>query len=99
MDMSDEILKLVRTVAGLPSDDQNRILRLVDLMSLAPLSVQQESHHRLRALIDATPSTKRECAAGIDELIAHLENTIAGTEDRTRNWDALHAPMMRWTVQ
>lgn len=99
MDRSDEIVKLVRNVAELPRDDQNRLLRLVDLMSLAPLSLQQESRELLRALIDTDPKTKRECAAGIDELIEHLERAVDGKEDRARTWDALHTPLMRWTVQ
>jgi hypothetical protein len=99
MDTSDVILTLVRTVAGLPRADQNRILRLVDLLSLAPLSLQQESHRLLRALIDANPQSKLECAASLDELIDHLERAVAGTEDRSPSWSGLHHGALRGTTQ
>lgn len=99
MDTSDEIVKLVRTVAGLPRDDQNRILRLVDLLSLAPFPVQQQSHALLRSLIDTNPRTKLECEAGIDELIAYLERAVSGGEERSAIWAALHGSYLRSTTQ
>ncbi|MFO7286259.1 MAG: hypothetical protein LOD94_08390 [Gammaproteobacteria bacterium] len=99
MDTTDEIVKLVRTVAGLPRDDQNRILRLVDLLSLAPFHVQQQSLALVRSLIDANPRTKSECAAGIDELIAYLERTVVGADERPANWIALRGAFLRSTVQ
>jgi hypothetical protein len=99
MDTSDVILTLVRTVAGLPRADQNRILRLVDLLSLAPFSVQQESHRHLRALIDANPQSKLECAAGLDELIDELERAVTGAEDRSPSWAGLYQGAQRGTTQ
>lgn len=99
MDTTDEILKLVRTVAGLPRDDQNRILRLVDLLSLAPFSVQQRSHERLRELIGTNPQSKLECVDGIDDLIDFLERAIAGKEDRSSTRSGLPHTMLRSTIQ
>lgn len=99
MDTADEILKLVRTVAGLPRDDQNRLLRLVDLLSLAPLTIQQHSHERLRELLDSNPQSKLECIGGIDELIADLERTVAGAEDRSSSWSGLPISLLRDTTQ
>lgn len=99
MDTTDEILKLVRTVAGLPRDDQNRLLRLVDLLCLAPFSVQQRSHERLRELIAANPQSKPECVDGIDELIEYLERSVTGAEDRSSSWSGLPYPMQRGTTQ
>jgi hypothetical protein len=99
MDTTDEILKLVRTVAELPRDDQTRLLRLVDLLSLAPFSVQQRSHARLRELIDANPQSKLECVDGIDDLIEYLERSIAGAEDRSSSWSGLSYASVRGTTQ
>lgn len=99
MGTNDEILKLLRTVAGLPRDDQSRLLRLVDLLSLAPFSVQQRSHERLRELIDANPQSKPECVDGIDDLIEYLERSVTGAEDRSSSWSGLPHSMLRGTTQ
>jgi hypothetical protein len=99
MDTTDEMLKLVRTVAGLPRDDQTRLLRLIDLLSLAPFSVQQRSHERLREIIDANPQSKLECVDGIDDLIAYLERSVVGAEDRSSSWSGLPHSMLRGTTQ
>lgn len=99
MDSTDEILKLVRTVAELPRDDQTRFLRLVDLLSLAPKAVQLRSHARLRELIEANPQSKLECVDGIDDLIEYLEKSVAGAEDRSTSWSGIPFPMLRGTTQ
>ena len=99
MDTTDEILKLVRTVAGLPRDDQNRFLRLVDLLCLAPVSVQKHSHERLRELLDANPQSKLECVDGIDDLIDYLERSVAGAEDRSSSWSGIAYSILRGTPQ
>jgi len=99
MDMSDEILKLVRTVAGLPREDQSRILRLVDLLSLAPYSVQQRTQGMLRKLLDADPRSKHQCVANVDELIAYLEQSVAESENRGTKWADYHDPFVRGTTQ
>ena len=99
METTDEILKLVRTVAGLPRDDQNRLLRLVDLLCLAPLSVQRKSHERLRELLDTNPQSKLECVDGIDDLIEYLERSVAGAEDRSSSWSGIAYSILRGTPQ
>lgn len=97
--MTDEILTLVRTVAGLPRADQNRLLRLVDLLSLAPFSIQQQSHERLRHLIDANPQSKLECVDGLDDLIEFLERAVTGTDDRSSSWSGVPHSAVRGTTQ
>ncbi|HEX6992764.1 MAG TPA: hypothetical protein VF339_01320 [Gammaproteobacteria bacterium] len=99
MDAADEILELVRTVAGLPREDQNRILRLVDLLSLAPYPVQQRSNERLRELLDSDPQSKLECVDSIDDLIDFLERAVAGAEDRSASWSGLTYALLRGTTQ
>ncbi len=99
MDAADEILELVRTVAGLPREDQNRILRLVDLLSLAPYAVQQRTNQRLRELLDAEPQSKLECMDGLDDIIDYLERAVAGAEDRSASWSGLTYAVLRGTVQ
>ena len=97
--MSDEILKLVRTVAGLPREDQSRILRLVDLLSLAPYSVQQRTQGMLRELLDADPRSKHQCVANVDDLIAYLERSVAEGDDRGAKWADWQHPPLRGTTQ
>jgi hypothetical protein len=99
MDRTDEMLKLVRTVAGLPRDDQNRLLRLVDLLSLAPFSVQRRSHERLREIIASNPQSKLECVDGIEDLIEYLERSVVEGEDRSSSWSGLPNSMQRGTTQ
>ena len=37
MAVSEDVLRLVRTVERLPREDQDKIMRIVDLLSLVPL--------------------------------------------------------------
>ena len=69
MPMSEDVLRLVRTVECLPSEDQDKILRMVDLLTLVPLSVQDKTQRMLRELLERQPDTKRECVAGVDDVI------------------------------
>lgn len=99
MNTPDEIITLLRTVAGLPRDDQHRILRLVDLLSLAPYSVQQRTHTLLRGLLDSDPQTKHECVARVDQLIGYLEHCVAADDERVPGWNPLHHSFVRGTTQ
>jgi hypothetical protein len=83
MAVSDDVLRLVRTVERLPSEDQDKILRMVDLLTLVPVPVQNRTQRMLRELLERQPGTKRECVAGVDDVLAYLESNAASA--RTRN--------------
>jgi hypothetical protein len=70
----------VRTVECLPSEDQDKILRRVDVLTLVPLPVQYRTQRMLRELLERQPDTKRECVAGVDDVLAYLERHAAGRE-------------------
>jgi len=99
MDTTDAILKLVRTFMGLPRDDQNRLLRLIDMLSMAPLAAQQRGHELLRELIDSNPQSKLECVDGIEELIEYLERSVANADDHSPSWSDLPRLIARSTIQ
>jgi hypothetical protein len=82
MPVSEDVLRLVRTVECLPSEDQDKILRMVDLLTLVPLSVQDKTQRMLRELLERQPDTKRECVAGVDDVLAYLERNAADTRVR-----------------
>src|SRR5512134_3582429 len=77
MPLPEDVLRLVRTVECLPSEDQDKILRMVDLLTLVPLSVQDRTQRMLRELLERQPDTKRECVAGVDDVLAYLERNAA----------------------
>ena len=77
MPVSEDVLRLVRTVERLPSEDQDKILRMVDLLTLVPVRVQNRTQRMLRALLERQPDTKRECVAGVDDVLAYLERNAA----------------------
>jgi hypothetical protein len=77
MAVSEDVLRLVRTVERLPRDDQDKILRIVDLLSLVPLRVQDKTQQMLRELLARDPASKNECVAGIDDVIRYLERNVA----------------------
>jgi hypothetical protein len=79
MAVSEDVLRLVRTVERLPSEDQDKILRMVDLLTLVPLHVQNRTQRMLRELLERQPNTKRECVAGVDDVLAYLERNAAAT--------------------
>ena len=89
MAVSKDVLRLVRTVEQLPMEDQDKILRLVDLLSLVPPDVQERTQQMLRALLASDPASKRECVAGIDDLIEYLERHAAAGPDRRSSFDRL----------
>jgi hypothetical protein len=77
MPVSEDVLRLVRTVERLPSEDQDKILRMVDLLTLVPLPVQNRTQRMLRDLLERQPHTKSECVAGVDDVLAYLERNAA----------------------
>jgi hypothetical protein len=79
MAISSDVMRLVRTVEKLPLEDQDKIMRIVDLLSLVPLDVQHRTQSMLRTLLDSDPGSKRECVAGVDEVISYLESNISLT--------------------
>ena len=82
MPVSDDVLRLVRTVERLPSEDQDKILRMVDLLTLVPLTVQHRTQRMLRELLEKQPDTKRECVARVDDVLAYLESNAASASLR-----------------
>ncbi len=82
MPVSDDVLRLVRTVERLPSEDQDKILRMVDLLTLVPLTVQHRTQRMLRDLLEQQPNTKRECVARVDDVLAYLESNAASASQR-----------------
>ena len=83
MPLSDDVRRLVRTVERLPVEDQDKILRMVDLLTLVPVPVQHRTQRMLRELLEREPDTKRECVAGVDDVLAYLERNVVSTT-RTR---------------
>ncbi len=77
MPVSEDVLRLVRTVERLPSEDQDKILRMVDLLTLVPVRVQNTTQRMLRELLERQPDTKRECVAGVEDVLAYLERNAA----------------------
>jgi len=77
MATSEDVLRLVQTVERLPREDQDKILRIVDLLALVPIGVQDKTQRMLRDLLDSDPASKRECVAGIDDVIEYLEYNVA----------------------
>jgi hypothetical protein len=82
MPVSDDVWRLVRTVERLPSEDQDKILRMVDLLTLVPLTVQHRTQRMLRELLEQQPNTKRECVARVDDVLAYLERNAASVSQR-----------------
>lgn len=76
MAVSDDVLRLVRTVERLPVQDQDKILRMVDLLTLVPVPIQHRTQRMLRELLERQPDTKRECVAGVDDVLAYLESNV-----------------------
>ncbi len=77
MAVSEDVLRLVRTVERLPREDQEKILRIVDLLSHVPIPVQDRTQQMLRDLLARDPASKSECVAGVDDVIRYLERNVA----------------------
>lgn len=97
--MRNDVLKLVQTVGDLPREDQSRILRIVDLLTLAPSPVQQRTQRMLRDLLDADPESKVECVAGVDEVIEYLEQAVLESEDQSAGWRRFEHMFARGSTQ
>jgi hypothetical protein len=78
MPVSTEALRLARKVEQLPTEDQDKILRIVDLLTLVPEPVQDQAWCMLRELLAREPRTRLECLVGVAEVIAHLERHARG---------------------
>jgi hypothetical protein len=76
MQVSEEVLRIVHNVERLPREDQDKILKMVDLLTLVPVDVRDESQRMLRELLARELSTKSECVAGLDDVIAYLERNV-----------------------
>jgi hypothetical protein len=81
MAVSEDVLRLVRTVERLPHEDQDKILRIVDLLSLVPIAVQDRTQRMLRELLSRPPESKHECVAGVDDVIDYLERNVSLTAE------------------
>ena len=77
MATSEDVLRLVQTVERLPPEDQDKILRIVDLLSLVPINVQDRTQRMLRELLESGPASKDECVSGVDDVIEYLEYNVA----------------------
>lgn len=78
--LSDDVVRLVETVERLSHEDQDRILRLVSLLTGAPMNVRDRTRTMLRSLLAREPRSSIECIAAIDEVLEYLE---ARTEERS----------------
>jgi len=86
--VTQSVLELVETVGRLEADDQERILRIVTLLALAPRRVQLRSQKMLRRLLASNPATASDCIEQVDELIDFLEENIDAIES------VAHEPQM-----
>lgn len=78
----DDVMRLVKTVERLAAEDQERILRIVSLLTLVPPAVQRKTHQMLKDLLDTAPDTMDECVTGVDEVIEYLEDNLLASNDR-----------------
>jgi hypothetical protein len=87
MNRSEEVLKLVTIVGRLPREDQTRILKIVDLLSMASTQVQHRTQRMLGELLEGGLESKAACVAGIDEVIAYLEQAVYDDEGSWSRFD------------
>jgi len=73
---SDVVTRLIRTVERLTEEDQGRIFRIVDLLTIASRTVQRRTYRMLKELLDTKPDSIFECTAGVDEVIEYLEDNV-----------------------
>ena len=73
---SEDVALLVETVERLTADDQRRIVRVVDLLLLAPFEVRTQSQSMLRGLMQNRPESKDALVSGLDEIIRFLETAL-----------------------
>jgi hypothetical protein len=88
------VLRLVQTVERLDNEDQERILKLVNLLMIAPASVRDRTQIMLRRLLDRDMRSMLDCIAAVDELLEYLEASAGAPDayaDAWRLWE-LPAP-------
>lgn len=86
---SSEIVRLVETVEQLADADQDRILKIVSLLTCVPASVQRNTQRMLKNLLDADPGSILECLEGVDEVIDYLEREAIANGRAAALFDAL----------
>jgi hypothetical protein len=78
MAVSEDVLRLVHTVEQLPREHQDKFFKIVDLLSLVPIGVQDKTQQMLRELLARGAASKRErVMAGVDGLIEYLQRNAA----------------------
>ena len=78
---SEDVLELVHTVERLTAEDQERILRIVSLLTRVPSAVQRETQRRLKSLVERDPHSMFDCVNGVDDVIEYLENCILAVNE------------------
>lgn len=73
---SSESLDLMLVVERLSTQDQRRIVRLIDLLRIAPDWLRKRTQRTLKRLIAQEPQTHAECLASIDGIIALAEREL-----------------------
>jgi hypothetical protein len=90
--ISAEVLQLVHTVERLAAEDQERIIKIVSLLTLVPSAVQQETQRRLKSLVDRNPRSMLDCVSGVDKVIEYLENYLLALNDTAGRDRFLYLP-------
>ena len=90
--LSDDVLRLVQTVERLENEDQERILKLVNLLMVAPVSVRERTQVMLRDLLDRDMRSMLECIAAVDEVLAYLEASARTSQDYLDAWQLFEYP-------
>jgi hypothetical protein len=85
------VTDLVDTVERLGSGDQERMLKVVILLSHAPRQIQKITQSMLKELLEEPPQTAGECAAEIDAVIDFLKQHTPHSELRL-GFDAVTNP-------
>jgi hypothetical protein len=73
--------EILDTVERLATEDQERILRIANLLTQVPTSVQRETQQRLRSLVDCNPRSLLDFVSGIDEVIDYLETWLFAAQE------------------
>ena len=79
--VSQEVLELVHIVERLATEDQERILKIVQLLTLVPASVQRETQRRLRSLVDQSQRSMLDCVSAVDDVIDYLETSLLAAHE------------------
>jgi hypothetical protein len=88
--ISDDVWSLVQTVERLDNDDQERILRMVSLLTLVTPTVRDNTQLMLRKLLDQDSSTVSECITAVDRVIEYLESSAGqAVADAADQWASL----------